>query len=176
MTRFLRNVVFNDQSRTTRRTGIPAVYLEIVCSQIVIVIQLESESELCGAIYIDKREGGDLQCNRVPTCCWDGSQYTNGIRARSSLEVCDHQICARPKAGIANIHDQIVVRLYRDKHAVTHKSLYSDLQFHLCNESFRWQTGGVERQEGSVLLILRAIADIQHGGSIVKLTVLTTCF
>ena len=89
---FLRNVVFNDQLRT--RSGIcviAAVQTEIIGNAIVVVIQLEAQTDLG-----QTRQGGQLvdegfstrQIDAVPVAHQAWQERTKGF-ARSSLEVTD---------------------------------------------------------------------------------------
>src|SRR5687768_13071110 len=81
------NVILDDQQRAVGSSCVAAIQLQIVSAHIIVVIQVEPQSELGDSGFINIGINGGTQDSRVPSfgrCIRNGSDR---VLAGSSLEV-----------------------------------------------------------------------------------------
>ena len=119
-------VILDNQSRTVcLLIVVAAVESQLIVFQIIIVIDLESQAELCYALQVYVLEGSAVYPGPVPAVKWVVLDYTDRIRARWALEIRDLQASVWERAEIT---EHAKVDIYQDV-LVGRERIHADYRF-----------------------------------------------
>ena len=150
-------MVCDDEHGSVSRSHVTTIELEIVCAEVIIVIQLESQAELSNTSQVNKRVGSGIEVGKVPVACLGiVCDESNGWLARPSLEVGQLQINSIAKDSFADVHCDFHMSC---KGVGTGQTLLLNLENDLRDDSIIGHGGGVEVQDGAILAIGGTIAE-----------------
>src|SRR5215216_944904 len=149
-------VILDHQYGSIGCDGIAAIEPDEIREEIVIVVELKAQAELGDALPVDVLISRRLEIGHIPPGGrWIVREGPGTPLARQSLEVGGLQSRVVAKGALADIDDDLAMC---GKRVRAGYALLSHLEHYFGDDGIIGQRGGVERQNGAVLLVLGVIA------------------
>jgi len=159
--RFLWNVILDDERRSRAGSGIVAAEeLHIIRAVVVVVVRLETQAELGRAGLVDVVPAGGVQEGAVPVADRGGVEGGDIRFACRGLEIADCQSDSGAEERLAHVHLQAAEEGERIR---PHQSLLADLERDFGDDGIIRQTGCIEMQEDAILLVRRVVTEVESG-------------
>jgi len=162
---FLWNMILDNEQRAVGFSPfITAIELEVVSAQVVVIILLEAQAELCHAGQVDIGEGTAVEDQRIPAAGGCVLDRTRSALAGCCLKVGQLQGIAVAKGALAYVHQDVTVG---GEGIRADQTLLLDLERDFGDDGVIRQAGCSEGQDGAVLAVASVVTQIEHRGGAV---------